>query len=255
MSAPKELAAFTKHKNLTEVYLLSDFQRAWRRPEEAVKAVRLYVFPYVNLGWNTVQSLVINCISTHSQCNTAGAEPRELCIHYWCRWSPVVWESYISCKYSTHYMHIFCNWKILIWCTMLYEIFVGVTFILWIGDFLSIFCFLLCGNRYFYDLGWLTLLSCKNLWFPIQQQFIKILSSFITWGVMQLCHNDQHQSMIASVNDLYILLKSIISTLCLFFFILFPFQVISYCQRKSHKDVHRFEKISNIIKQFKLSCR
>ena len=32
-------------------------------------------------------------------------------------------------------------------------------------------------------------------------------------------------------------------------------QVISYCQRKSHKDVHRFEKISNIIKQFKLSCR
>ena len=32
-------------------------------------------------------------------------------------------------------------------------------------------------------------------------------------------------------------------------------QVISYCQCKSHKDVHRFEKISNIIKQFKLSCR
>ena len=32
------------------------------------------------------------------------------------------------------------------------------------------------------------------------------------------------------------------------------FQVISYCQRKLHRDVHRFEKISNIIKQFKLSC-
>lgn len=32
------------------------------------------------------------------------------------------------------------------------------------------------------------------------------------------------------------------------------FLVISNCQRKSHKDVHRFEKISNIIKQFKLSC-
>lgn len=32
------------------------------------------------------------------------------------------------------------------------------------------------------------------------------------------------------------------------------FLVISYCQRKQHKDVHRFEKISNIIKQFKLSC-
>ncbi|EDO37935.1 predicted protein [Nematostella vectensis] len=32
------------------------------------------------------------------------------------------------------------------------------------------------------------------------------------------------------------------------------FLVISYCQRKSHRDVHRFEKISNIIKQFKLSC-
>ncbi|XP_072034319.1 ras-related GTP-binding protein A [Amphiura filiformis] len=32
------------------------------------------------------------------------------------------------------------------------------------------------------------------------------------------------------------------------------FLVISHCQRKQHKDVHRFEKISNIIKQFKLSC-
>lgn len=32
------------------------------------------------------------------------------------------------------------------------------------------------------------------------------------------------------------------------------FLVISYHQRKDHKDVHRFEKISNIIKQFKLSC-
>jgi hypothetical protein len=32
------------------------------------------------------------------------------------------------------------------------------------------------------------------------------------------------------------------------------FQVISHCQRKPHRDIHRFEKISNIIKQFKLSC-
>jgi len=32
------------------------------------------------------------------------------------------------------------------------------------------------------------------------------------------------------------------------------FLVISHCQRKPHKDVHRFEKVSNIIKQFKLSC-
>jgi len=32
------------------------------------------------------------------------------------------------------------------------------------------------------------------------------------------------------------------------------FLVISKCQRKNHPDVHRFEKISNIIKQFKLSC-
>lgn len=32
------------------------------------------------------------------------------------------------------------------------------------------------------------------------------------------------------------------------------FLVISYVQLKKHKDVHRFEKISNIIKQFKLSC-
>lgn len=32
------------------------------------------------------------------------------------------------------------------------------------------------------------------------------------------------------------------------------FQVISHCERKPHQDLHRFEKISNIIKQFKLSC-
>lgn len=32
------------------------------------------------------------------------------------------------------------------------------------------------------------------------------------------------------------------------------FLVISHCQRRDHRDVHRFEKISNIIKQFKLSC-
>lgn len=32
------------------------------------------------------------------------------------------------------------------------------------------------------------------------------------------------------------------------------FLVISYCQRRHHRDVHRFERVSNIIKQFKLSC-
>lgn len=32
------------------------------------------------------------------------------------------------------------------------------------------------------------------------------------------------------------------------------FLVISHSTRKEHHDVHRFEKISNIIKQFKLSC-
>lgn len=32
------------------------------------------------------------------------------------------------------------------------------------------------------------------------------------------------------------------------------FLVISYCERKQHRDIHRFEKVSNIIKQFKLSC-
>jgi len=30
--------------------------------------------------------------------------------------------------------------------------------------------------------------------------------------------------------------------------------VISHAERHQHRDVHRFEKISNIIKQFKLSC-
>ncbi|KAJ8892141.1 hypothetical protein PR048_004721 [Dryococelus australis] len=33
------------------------------------------------------------------------------------------------------------------------------------------------------------------------------------------------------------------------------FLVISDCQRRPHRDTHRFEKVSNIIKQFKLSCR
>lgn len=33
------------------------------------------------------------------------------------------------------------------------------------------------------------------------------------------------------------------------------FLVISHTKQESHSDVHRFEKLSNIIKQFKLSCR
>lgn len=32
------------------------------------------------------------------------------------------------------------------------------------------------------------------------------------------------------------------------------FLVISHYQRIEHRDSHRFEKVSNIIKQFKLSC-
>lgn len=32
------------------------------------------------------------------------------------------------------------------------------------------------------------------------------------------------------------------------------FLVISHYQRVEHRDSHRFEKVSNIIKQFKLSC-
>lgn len=32
------------------------------------------------------------------------------------------------------------------------------------------------------------------------------------------------------------------------------FLIISYCQKKQHRDIHRFERVSNIIKQFKLSC-
>lgn len=32
------------------------------------------------------------------------------------------------------------------------------------------------------------------------------------------------------------------------------FLVISHCQSKKNRDSHRFEKVSNIIKQFKLSC-
>ncbi|XP_064456634.1 ras-related GTP-binding protein A-like [Ornithodoros turicata] len=32
------------------------------------------------------------------------------------------------------------------------------------------------------------------------------------------------------------------------------FLIISHCQRQEHHDAHRFEKVSNIIKQFKLSC-
>ena len=32
------------------------------------------------------------------------------------------------------------------------------------------------------------------------------------------------------------------------------FLVIAHAEKNTHRDVHRFEKISNIIKQFKLSC-
>lgn len=33
------------------------------------------------------------------------------------------------------------------------------------------------------------------------------------------------------------------------------FLVIAHSVRRQHTDIHRFEKISNIVKQFKLSCR
>lgn len=33
------------------------------------------------------------------------------------------------------------------------------------------------------------------------------------------------------------------------------FLIISCCERATHHDEHRFEKVSNIIKGFKLSCR
>lgn len=33
------------------------------------------------------------------------------------------------------------------------------------------------------------------------------------------------------------------------------FLEISRATRVEHEDIHRFEKISNIVKQFKLSCR
>lgn len=32
------------------------------------------------------------------------------------------------------------------------------------------------------------------------------------------------------------------------------FLVVSHCQQRPHRDAHRFEKVSNIVKQFKLSC-
>ncbi len=32
------------------------------------------------------------------------------------------------------------------------------------------------------------------------------------------------------------------------------FLIIAHAERNRHRDIHRFEKISNIIKQFKLSC-
>ena len=34
----------------------------------------------------------------------------------------------------------------------------------------------------------------------------------------------------------------------------FTVLIIAHAQRAEHRDIHRFEKISNIIKQFKLSC-
>ena len=39
------------------------------------------------------------------------------------------------------------------------------------------------------------------------------------------------------------------------FMIVFSTQVIAHSVRRQHTDIHRFEKISNIVKQFKLSCR
>lgn len=63
--------------------------------------------------------------------------------------------------------------------------------------------------------------------------------------------------LIPNVSALETNLKSFSEIICADEVLLFEratFLVISHCQRKPHKDIHRFEKISNIIKQFKLSC-
>jgi len=44
------------------------------------------------------------------------------------------------------------------------------------------------------------------------------------------------------------------SNTCLDVVVVVVVQVISRCEKRFHPDSHRFEKISNIIKMFKLSC-
>lgn len=60
-------------------------------------------------------------------------------------------------------------------------------------------------------------------------------------NVQQLESNLQHFADIIDADEVLLFEKA-------------TFLVISHCQRKPHSDIHRFEKVSNIIKQFKLSC-
>ncbi len=62
-----------------------------------------------------------------------------------------------------------------------------------------------------------------------------------------------HLHLSSFVRDL--LLKRFERSLKWFNLWLVSCQVISHYQCKEQRDAHRFEKISNIIKQFKLSCR
>ncbi|KAI7692740.1 Ras-related GTP-binding protein A, partial [Sarcoptes scabiei] len=64
-------------------------------------------------------------------------------------------------------------------------------------------------------------------------------------------------SLVPNVKDLEIQLKifaDIIEADEVLLFERATFLVICYCERRKHGDQNRFEKVSNIIKQFKLSC-
>lgn len=106
---------------------LSDFQGTRRRLKKTIKASRLHMFSHIDLGWNLIQSLVINCVPTHSQCDPIGTKPWKLCIYYWCRWSVTVWKGYISGKYLFSSVAHVWSWAFILFVRLSFYVVIWVS--------------------------------------------------------------------------------------------------------------------------------
>ena len=76
-----------------------DFQRTWKWFEASVQATWMYLFSDINLGWNSVQSVVNNCSFTDPKCARTWKSSKTFCWIDWSWRSASVWTSNFPCYF------------------------------------------------------------------------------------------------------------------------------------------------------------